>query len=194
MLLSTRPLARLQRRPLSHTPLVGSSTLPPTNLSLTLFQVTRPRRLLLTAQRVKLVPLVMTMKTMSTFSALMTKSMRRPRRSSRNVLRHTRPRRLPRAQVQLPSPSSLWKLSHGMMKLIWRRCSLTSSPLKWTVSFGVVTNSSLSVSVSRSSRSTVLLRMPRSLLTTSRSKLRTLKTMSNLLTLLLCRSSKNFLL
>lgn len=170
--------------------LVGSSTLLPMSLSSTPFQVTRLRRLLLTAQRVKLVLLVTT-KTMLISLALTTKKlMKRLRSSSRSVLSSTRPRRLPRVQVQLPSPSSLWKLSHGMTRLTWRRCLLTSSPLKWTVLSGVVTNSSPLVSVSRSSRSTVSLRMLRSPLMTSRSKLRNSRTTSNLLMSLLCRSSK----
>ena len=82
---------------------------------------------------------------MSISSVLMTmKKMLKPKESRPNVSLPTTRRRKkknPRRVKSLPSPTSSWISSHGMMKLTWKNSKPPSDQLLWMVSSGVLVNS-----------------------------------------------------
>lgn len=120
------------------------------NIGLLLRVPLPPTKLRLLPRKTTLISLVRTTKRL----------MRKLKESRPSVLPNTMPRRL-LSPSQLPRPLWLWKSSLGMTKPMlrpWPKLSVTS---RWTVSCGVATSLSPLVTVSRSSRSTALLRMTR---------------------------------
>ena len=146
---------------------------------------------------------------MSISSVLMTKmKMLKPKESRPNVSLPTTKRRKkknPRRVKSLPSPTSSWISSHGMMKLTWKNSKPPSDQFLWMVFSGVLVNSLklgksvcggqqilnyYLVMVSRSSKSHPSLKTIRLWWTILKIKSLVLKTLSNQWTSLLSTKSK----
>lgn len=106
-----------------------------------------------------------------------------------SVSKHTL-KRNQRNLHSLLSPRSSLMSSPGTMKLTWVKWNKKSGPSQWKVFCGVPPNLYLSVTESKNCRSWALLKMTKYQLTFWLNRSRSLKTLFNLLTLLLSTKSK----